>query len=457
MSIKTEVKALGAHEHAVHVRVPEAKYKKAYAGQIKKLGSQIKLPGFRPGKAPKDVIEQKFGGQARRDAIDKLVSDHYIEALESSGLTPAMQPQIEVPPSQDTADLTFIMKVVTWPTVKLCKLSKLKVDELKVEVDDSDVQQALDQLLAEQISYEEQVDYGAREGDALHIDFTGFISDEPFDGGRGENMRLVLGEGRFIPGFEEGLMGAKAGDQRTLNTKFPDDYNHEGLAGMQARFEVLVRSVAQAKKASSLDELAGFLGFEDVEALKADVLKRLSTETENASRAMNREAAYNALLAAHDIALPEALIVDAIQKNVQRLSQKLQSQGGQLTPEMAGDESFQTQARERSERELRLGVLLNAIRRAGDLSVSEEEINARVAGMAERYPINEREGFMRWFYQQEDQLDGLRDEIMQSHCVAYVLREAKTKQVKQSLSSWRSSQQAREEGGQLVAAQQEAA
>jgi len=452
LSIQIEVKALGANEHAVHVSVPEAEYKKVYAGQLKKLGNQVKLQGFRPGKAPADVIKQKFGGQARQDAIDQLVRDHYVEALESSGLTPAIQPQIELTPVQESAGLNFTMKVVTWPSVELADLSRLKVDEQKVDVDDADVEEALDRLLAEQISYEEKVDYGALEGDALHIDFTGFISDEPFEGGRGENIRLVLGEGRFIPGFEEGLTGAKAGEQRTVNAKFPDDYNHEALAGMQARFEVLVRTVSQAKKATSLEELAGFIGFDDVDALKSDVSKRLSTEADHAGRAMNREAAYNALLAAHDITLPQALVDDAIQKNVQRLAEQLKSQGAQLTPEMMSDEAFKAQARDRSEHELRLTILLQAIRQAEDMKVSEDEVMERVAGMAERYPAQERDAFIRWFHQQEDQMDGLRDDIMQSQCVAYILRQAKTKQSSLSLSAWRAAQQAREEGGQLVAA-----
>jgi len=201
--IQTEVKELGTHEYQVHVTVQQGEYERIYSAQIQKLTRQAKLPGFRPGKTPIDVIRQKFGSQLHDDTVSELLQTHYIKAIESSGLNPAIQPELDISQVQGDKGFEFTIKVTTWPEVEAGDLSRLVFDETTVAVEAADIQSVVDRLMESQVSYREENDSKLETGDQAHIDFVGSIDGEEFDGGKGENVALVIGEGRFIPGFED--------------------------------------------------------------------------------------------------------------------------------------------------------------------------------------------------------------------------------------------------------------
>ncbi len=439
--IQTEVKELGNHEYQVHVTVPQGEYDRIYNEQLLKLSRQAKLPGFRPGKTPPAHLKQQFGPKLHEDTVSELVQSHYVPAIESSGLIPAVQPILDVPAMQPASGFEFTMRVTTWPTVELKDVSSLKFDETIVEVDKSDIDSVIERLQKSQVKFEIEADRAAETGDQLHIDFVGVIDGEEFDGGKGEDVPLVLGEGRFIPGFEEQLVGKSAGDEVNIDVTFPADYQAAHLAGKAASFATLVKSVGKPVRAEDEDALARMLGFDDADALRADAEERLNEEAAQASFSATRDAALDALLAAHEITLPEALIEQDMQETTRRILQNMKQQGMEAPADMLKDEAFKQEVRIRSERGLKLSVLLQKVREAADLSVDDIQINAELDRQSQQYPEEQREQFKTWIRGQKDQMASVRESLLERKCIEYIVSEAKTKTITKALSDWQAEQE----------------
>jgi len=444
--IQTEVKKLGADEHAVNVQVPQSEYDRVYAGQISKLQSSLKLPGFRPGKTPPAVVKKQFGARAHEDTVSELVRNHYVEALEQSGLTPAIQPELELPAIQPAAGFRFTLKVVTWPQVKLKPLSGLAIERTEVEVTNADIQAVVDRLMDSQVHYEITGGRRAEKGDELTIDFTGLVNDEPFDGGHGEDVKLVLGGDQFIPGFEEGLRGAVAGEKRTLHVTFPEDYQHKALAGRAARFEVQIKSVGAPVKASDEEGLAGMMNFHSREAMHEDIQGRLAHEAEQASFESSRNAVFEALLEAHDISLPETMVRQDMDKTSKRLLRSMKEQGAEVRPGMFEDAGFQDEIRRQSERSLKISLLLNAVRKQQGIDVNDDDTETELARQAAQYPGDRQDAFKIWMHGQEENMAALRDKLLEKKCVGCIMEQAKTKTVLMSLREWQDRRDAVRDG-----------
>lgn len=438
--IKTEVKKLGEHEHLVHVTVPQEEYDRIYNDQVGKLATSAKLPGFRQGRMPADMVKKQFGPKLHEDTVSALLQVHYMTAIEKSGLVPATQPELDVPHVQSGNGFEFTLKVVTWPEVKVGALSKLKFDTTEVEVTDADIQSVIDRLMESQVKYEIEEGRVSEKGDQVVIDFVGFVDGEAFEGGKGEDTPLVLGGGRFIPGFEEQLIGARAGDHVTVEVSFPAEYQAAHLAGKAARFETDVKSVAKSVKAGGEDELAKMLGFDDAAALREDARERMGQEAEGASRQSTREAAFDALLEANNVSLPEKLIEEDVRATTQRVAQNMRQQGMEVTREMFEDQAFRDEVRTRSERGLKLSVLIQSVRDDAKIEVDDAEVDAELEKMAAQYPEEQKSQFMAWIRSQQEQLAGVRERLLENKCVEYIVSQAKTKQVKKSLNEWQEAQ-----------------
>ncbi len=438
--IKTSVKKLGDNEHQVHVQIAQEEYDRVYGEHSGKLAGSAKLPGFRKGKMPADMLKKQFGPKLHEDTVSELLQTHYVAAIESSGLTPALQPELDIPAVQSNAGFEFSMKVVTWPEVKLKPLSKLKFETTEVEVTDEDIQTVIDRLMESQVKYEIEDGRVAEKGDQVTIDFTGFIDGEAFEGGRGEETPLVLGAGQFIPGFEDQLIGKKAGDDCRVDVTFPADYQAAHLAGKQALFETQVKAVARSVKASDQDDLARMLGFDDGEALVEDARTRLTEQSVSAALQNTREAAFNALLAANEVSLPERLIEEDIKATTERVVQNMKQQGMEATGEMLKDEVFRKEVRERSEKGLKLSVLMQSIREQAKLDIEDSEIDAELEKMAAQYPAEQKEQFISWIKSQKEQAASVRERLLEGKCVEYIVSQAKTKQISKTLGQWQEEQ-----------------
>jgi len=434
--IQTEVKKLGTDEHAVNVQVPQTEYDRVYANHVSKLQAGLKLPGFRPGKTPRGVVEKNFGVKVHEDTVSELVRNYYVEALEKSGLAPAIQPELELPAVQPSTGFRFTLKVVTWPEVKLKKLSRLSMAETIVKVTDADIRSVIDRLMESQVRYETEDDRVAKKGDEVTIDFAGFVDGEAFDGGRGEDSKLVLGNGQFIPGFEDQLEGVKAGEERSLDVNFPVDYQHKPLAGKAARFEVLVKSVGVAVKAANEEELAAILNFDDAGTMREDVHSRLAAEAEQAQFESNRDMALDALLAANEVNVPEKMIKQDMQQTRSRILKSMREQGMDVTPDMFDASEHQEELRKRSRRALSISLLLNAVREANDITVDDDDVEAEIDQQAKQYPDDQQDAFRNWMHGQKDKMESLRDKLLEKKCVACIIEQAKTKPVRMSLEEW---------------------
>jgi len=434
--IQTEVKKLGTDEHAVNVHVPQAEYDRVYAGHVSKLQAKLKLPGFRPGMTPKGMVEKQFGTKAHEDTVSELVQSHYVDAIEKSGLTPAIQPELELPAVQPATGFQFTLKVVTWPEVKLNKLSKLSITETSVEVTDPDIQSVVDRLMGSQVRYEAEKGRKAEKDDELTVDFAGFVDNEPFEGGRGEDVKLVLGSDQFIPGFEDQLEGVKAGEERSIDVNFPADYQHKPLAGKAARFEVQVKSVGAPVQASDEDELAGMLNFDGSKALRDDIRSRLTSEAEQAGFEATRDAAFDALLKANDVHVPEMMIEQDMQQTRSRVLKSMREQGMEASPEMFDAPEHRDELHKRSSRALAISLLLNAVREANEIEVSDDDVEAELDLQAKQYPEDQHNAFKSWMHSQNEKMAGLRDKLLEKKCVVCIIEQAKTKPVRMSLEEW---------------------
>lgn len=439
--IQTEVKTLAPNEYQVHVTVAQGEYDRIYAMLVNKLSMQAKLPGFRPGKTPSHVLKKQFGSKLHEDTVSELIQTHYVTAIEKSGLIPALQPLLDVPAAQPSSGFEFTMKVTTWPDVEVKPLSGLSFDETTVSVEDADVQAVIDRLQKSQVKFEVEAERAAETGDQLHIDFCGSIDGEEFEGGKGEDVPLVLGEGRFIPGFEEQLLGKVAGDDVTIEVTFPADYQAAHLAGKAASFATTVKSVGKPVVAEDEDALAVMLGFENAAALRADAVARLQEEANEASFAATRESALDALLAANDMVLPEALIEEDMRATTRRVLENMKQQGMQPDPAMLDNDEFRTEIRTRSERGLKLSVLLQTVRADADLNVSEAEIEAEIDHQSMQYPEEQRVQFKAWVHGQDEQMGAIRERLLERACVQHIIDQASTSGVSKPLSVWQQEQE----------------
>jgi len=448
--IQTKVNSTGCDEHDIHVHVPREEYDRIYAMQLQKTVSKARLPGFRPGKTPKNVIAQKFSGQLVEDTASALVQEHYIEALEKSGLIPAIQPEIDIADPADTGGFDFTIKVVTWPKAELKKLSRLSITQTEVAVSEADMQGVIDRLMENQVHYEAADNVKAEDGDEVHMDYTGYLDDKPFEGGKAENARVVIGSGQLLPDLEQGLIGLKTNDERTIEVDFPEDYHHEALAARQTRFEVKVNQVGKAVHPKDEDELAGMLNFDDAVALRADMQARLEREAEQASFDASKQAVFDALLAANSVNIPGALIRQAMAESKKRIVKDMQNRGMEATPEMLEEKKLLERLRNNSEENLKIAVLLQAVRQEAKIDADEIEVEAEINRQAGEYPEEQRDQFRKWIRGNKAQMDSLKDRLLEKKVVTYIISQAKVKKVAKSMDEWQAEKDAENRKGENV-------
>jgi len=438
--IKTDVKELATHEYEVRVTVAQGEYDRVYADQMKRLSQQAKLPGFRPGKTPVNVIKKQFGPKLHEETVSELIQAHYVGSIESSGLTPAVQPLIDIPATQPSTGFEFTMKVAVWPEVTLADLHALSFDTTTVSVEDADVEQLIERLMKSQVSFEIEAERASEMGDQIHIDFVGSMDGEEFEGGKGEDVPLVLGEGRFIPGFEEQLLGKKAGEDATVEVSFPADYQAAHLAGKDAVFATKIVSVAKPNVAGDNDELAKLLNFDDGDALLADTRKRLHEEAKQASFGATRTAALDALIAANAMDLPEPLLAQEVQEATKRALADMQQRGMDAPESLLKDKEFGLEIRKRSERHLKLSILLQHVRERSELGVDDAELDVEIDRQSQQYPEEQRDQFKTWIISQKEQVEAMKDALLERKCIDYIVEQAQTTAMNETLSDWQDKQ-----------------
>jgi trigger factor len=418
----TETKSDGL-KREYKVVLPAEDVEQRVGARLQEISKSVKWPGFRPGKVPLSLVKSRYGDTVMGEVLEHAVNESSAKVISEHQLRPAMRPKIEVDSFGEDKGLEYTMAVELMPEIEPVDFSKLSLERLTADVTDAEVDKVL-QRIAEQhkrfTAAEE--DRESKKGDLVVIDFVGRIGGTPFDGGSAQGFELELGSNRFVPGFEDQLVGVKAGEHVTVNTTFPEDYGAEDLAGKEASFDVDLKEIREPAPVAVDDALAGELGLENVAGLRKSVREQLAQEYASLSRAHLKRGLLDELAAAHDFTVPEGVLEAEVESLWRQLKHDHKGTGPSAEPEES-DEKLREECRAIAERRVRLGLLLGEVGRLNNISVTSEEMAREVRAEAARYPGRERE--VAEFYQKDPQaLANLRAPIFEDKVVDFILEMA---------------------------------
>lgn len=408
------------------VVVPAADLAAKSEVRLKELSNQVKMPGFRPGKVPLSLLKKRYGQSVLGEVVEQSVQEAAEKAISDNNLRPAMQPKIDLEKFEENADLEFSISVEVLPEITPVDFSTVELTRPKAEVADQEIEDALKRI-AESQKVNEAVTSKtrkAKEGDAVLIDFVGKKDGEEFPGGKAEGYELELGSGTFIPGFEEQVIGLKAGDEKVITVTFPEEYPAENLKGAEVTFDVTVHEIREPKVPEIDDELAKKVGMDDLEALKGAIREQIQREYDNISRQKVKRELLDKLSDAHDFPVPPTMVdmeFDGIWKQVEQAKEQ-----GQLDPEDEGksDDELRADYRKLAERRVRLGLLLSEVGQKNEIQVNQEDLNRAIMQEATRFPGQEQAVF-QYFMNNRDAINQLRAPIYEDKVVDFIIEKAK--------------------------------
>ena len=411
--------------YSYSVTVPAADIAKEQEAELQRVGGKVKIPGFRPGKVPMNVLKTKYGKDVMGDVLQNAINDAARKVVAEKKLRPALQPDVQITSFEEGADLVFDMSFEVFPEIPAIDYDKITVDELTVEVPQSEVDASLDRL-AKSRQHPHKKDGAAVLGDVVKIDFLGKKDGVPFDGGKGEGFQLELGSGQFIPGFEEQLVGASAGDTREVKVTFPEQYHSKSLAGAAATFDVTVHEVSYLHKPELTDDFAKSLGFDELSKLVDAVKEQLGAEFKNASRNKAKKQLFDVLDETLKYDVPKNMLKlesESIMKQVDEAKK-----AGDPDLKDKSDDEIKAEYEEIARRRVKLGILLSEIGRSNNIQITREEVSAAVMNQARNYPGQEDKVFD--FYRKNPQeLEQLRGPILEEKAVDFILSKVKRKAV----------------------------
>lgn len=394
MSVTANWEKKEGNEGVLTITVSADEFDQALDQAFKKVVKDVNLPGFRKGKVPRPIFEQRFGVEALyQDAVDIILPSAYSEAVDQTGIFPVAQPQVDIEEIEKGSDLVFVCEVTVKPEVTLGEYKGLEVEDETATITDEEVDEALTSLQEGQAELVIKEEGTVEDGNTAVIDFEGFMDGEAFEGGKGENHPLEIGSGQFIPGFEEQLIGKESGAETEVSIVFPEDYHAEELSGKEAVFQVKIHEIKEKEIPELDDEFAKDVD-EEVESLdelkekkKDELLKQKEQEIENNKReSLIKQVTENA-----EVDIPEEMVDTELNQMMQEFEQRLQMQG------MAPDQYFQfsgqteeelkEQMKEDAFMRVKTNLVLEAVLEKEELEVSEEDIDAELTEMASMYKM----------------------------------------------------------------------
>lgn len=397
MSVKWEKKE-GTNDGKLTFEIQPDKIKEGLDIAFNKVKKSLNVPGFRKGRVPRQIFNKMYGEEALyQDALNALLPEAYANAVSESKIKPVSQPEINVESMEKDSAWVLSAKVTVEPEVELGEYKGLEVMKHSTDVSDKEVDDELERRRQQQAELVLKEDEPAAEGDTVVIDFEGKVDGKPFDGGKAENYSLELGSKTFIPGFEDQLVGHKAGDEVEVKVTFPDDYQAKDLQGKDAVFEVKIHEVKQKELPELDDDFAKDIDddVDTLEELKAKVKDEIKEQKEAAAKnAVQEEAISKAVENAKIGDIPEAMIEDDVQRQMDQYFSGMQQQG--INPDMyfkltgTSEEDLRKQFREGSEERVKTNLVLEAIVEKENIEVSEDEINDEIKDLATQYGMDEK-------------------------------------------------------------------
>ncbi|MBV9882563.1 MAG: trigger factor [Sphingomonadaceae bacterium] len=412
-------------KRAYRITIPAKDIDARVDQELKRVAPQVRMPGFRPGKVPANLIRKMHGASLQAQALQEAVQDGVQQLLNEQRIRPAMQPAIALEEGGDQGkDAVVSVEVEALPDVPEAKTDGLKIERLQVEADDAAIDAAVLRLAEGQKSFQPApAKHAAEIGDLVIMDFEGKVDGEAFEGGKGEGMSIELGSGRLIPGFEDQLVGAKANEQRTLNVTFPADYNVDYLKGRDATFDVLVNEVQVPKEMKADDDFAKSMGLEGIGQLR-DLLKaQVEQELNGLTRTHMKRQLLDQLAAAHDFPVPESMVAAEFDQIWQQLEHEASHEAD---PEAARAEMEKERDDYRAiaERRVRLGLLLSEIGQKAGVQISQQEMNQLIMQAAQQYKPEDRQRFAEYINNEPMAAAQLRAPLFEDKVVDHLFSTA---------------------------------
>jgi trigger factor len=405
--------------------VPAADIEQRVTTRLTEIGRSVRLPGFRPGKVPMTVLKKRYGSAVMGEVLERAVNDTSGEALREQNLRPALQPKVEITAFNEGTDLEFKLAVEVLPEIQPMDFSELKLERLKPEVPEEEVKEALERV-AQRQRKSEVVERAAETGDVVVIDFKGSVDGKEFPGGTAEGYSLELGTKSFIPGFEDQMVGAKAGETRTVSVTFPEDYGAADLAGKPASFEVKVKEVRALQPQAIDDSLAQAVGLEKLDELRLSLSEQIERNYDDVARQRLKRTLLDRLAERHAFAVPEGMVdieFGAIWRQFEQERVRQKSAGEPEAAEPINEEELKTEYRGIAERRVRLGLLLAEVGRSHNISVTADEINRALTDRARQFPGQERR-VIEYYRNHPEAIDQIRAPMFEDKVIDFILERA---------------------------------
>ena len=407
-------------ERRVDLSVAKADIEKDVDARLKRMARTVKMPGFRPGKVPLKIVAQNYGLAAHQEALGAAVEKAFVEAVNEQKVRVAGSPRIE---PRDGTDSEFAFSAVfeVYPTIELGDLSQQQIERPNVTVGDNEVAQTIDVLRKQRATFQEAA-RAAQDGDRVTVDFLGRKDGEPFDGGKAEGFPFILGAGSMLKDFEAVALGMAAGESKTFDMTFPEDYHAAHLAGQTVQFDISMNKVEEPVLPALDADFAKMLGIGsgDISGLREEVEKNLQREVKRRVQARVKEQAMDALLAAHPIDVPKALVDAEAEKLAENARNDFASRGMQIRDIPVDASWFSEQA----VRRVKLGLILAEVVNAKELYAKPEQVKALVEDMAQSY--EDPAELVRWYYSQPERLAQAEAVVIEDNVVAWVEEQAQT-------------------------------
>jgi trigger factor len=417
--MQVTVETTAGLERKMRVVVPAERLEVLVTEKIKQTAKQAKINGFRPGKVPLREVKRRFGAGIRQEVSSEMIQSTYGEALQKEDINPAGMPKIEEVNIEEGKDLEYTAVFEVFPQIEVSDLDKIEVERLSSSIEESDLDKMIHTLREQRLVYAE-TERAAAEKDQVNLDFEGFLLDKPFEGGKEESQDLVLGSGSMIPGFEDGLTGLKAGEEKDLKLTFPESYQAKNLAGQEVLFKIKVNKVSEPELPKLNDEFFEQFDVKEggMQAFRKEVTNNMKRELDSAIKAKVKDQVMDGLGDNNEVELPQSLIDQEVNRMRQEAVQQFGG-GAQFDPSMLPAEMFSEQAQKR----VKLGLIVSEIVDKNSLEANAEKVREAIEEMASTY--QEPEEVINYYYSNEQQLSQIQNVVLEEQIVNFVLESAK--------------------------------
>jgi len=417
-------------DHKISVSFPADALNATIEKKLSDMRRTVKMDGFRPGKVPLNVVKKQYGSQVKQEVLGEEVQKTFFDAVEKENLNVAGYPRFDELDEKDDR-FSYVAYFEVYPEITLPEFSAIKVEKIVSEVNDDDVEEMITKLREQRQAWKPaNGNKKAKEGEQVIIDFVGKLDGVEFEGGKAENVPLELGSGRMIPGFEEGIIGMKKGEEKVIEVTFPEDYQSDELKGKTVTFDITVHSV-QVKQLPELDEeFVKSFGVEDGQeaTLRAEIKNNMIKELARAVDNKNRTAVLESLGQAVDTALPKSLIDQEIEQLMQRAIQNLQEQGVSADQVNLTAEQFEEEAKMR----VKLGLILGDVIKAKNIEASDDDVTAYITEQASSY--EDPSEVVAWYQSNPQAMAEVKSIVIEKNIAETILNEAQVTEVKKTFS-----------------------